>query len=117
MVLLFIGGVAAILIIVSVLAIGSNVMGALTNQVVEGAIGQLNEDPSISAKQISINICSGLINIRSCDAEQDSVVTAATQEEEILSQPLSPWPIIIGMTFIIGLAVFSVLFAFSSDSP
>lgn len=116
MVLLFVGGVAAILIIMSVLAVGSDVMGALTDQAVEDAIGQLNEDPSTSAKQISINICSGLINIGSCDAKQDSVATTTTQEEEILPQPLSPWPIIIVMTFVIGIAVLFALFVFSRNS-
>lgn len=116
-ILFFIGGVAAIFIIMSVLAVGSDMMNVATNQAVEDAISQLNEDPSTSAKQISVNICSGLINIGSCDAEQDSVATTSTtQEEEPPPEPLSPWPIIIGMTCVIGLAVVFALFLFFNDS-
>lgn len=114
-VLLFIGGIALVLVITSLLAIGSDVMSNATEQAIESAIDQLGEDPSTSAKQTSINVCAGL-NIGSCNNEQDSVATTTTTtlKATVAEQP-NPWLVIVVMTVLVMAAVAAVLFLFGKE--
>jgi hypothetical protein len=117
--LLLVGGVAAIVFVLMLLLISSDAIDTATSEAVEDVISQLGDETSASAKQLSVNICTGLC-IGSGNSKQDSAATTTTmkQEKEVEVEPPSTSSMLLfGLLFtvVVGLAVVFATFIFGSE--